>query len=259
MKRSIEPIGLVLSGGGVRGAAHIGILRAFQEKGIRIAAVSGASAGALVGAFLAGGYSPDDMLQFFKKTPLFHWSYVSWGKPGLLDSDRYNRVLKMYFPKDDFSDLSIPLYVSTTDLLSGKSIIFHQGQLIRPLLASAAFPVVFSPVRIGDRLFADGGILNNFPVEPLKNAGLNLVGSFVDVFPENVAMEDIDSSIKLLQRTYQLVTIRSSLAKFEECALVINPSALNAYFLFDKNHVQEIHDIGYEAGRKAVARLFEKL
>jgi NTE family protein len=247
-------LGLVLSGGGMRGAAHIGLLKAFEELGIWVDAISGTSAGALVGAMYAGGFPPEEILALFKETPLFRWSNLTWTKPGLVNTDHLIKVLRRYFPKDDFADLLKPLYITATDLMKANEVCFHEGPLIKPILASAAFPVVFTPVQFEGRIYADGGILNNFPVEPLQGKCHKLIGSFVHVLEEMQASE-MNSSLRMMHRAYDIVTIRDSMAKFDRCDLVINPLELKAYFLFDMRHVDEVYQIGYRAAMKEALNL----
>ncbi len=252
-------LGLVLSGGGVRGAAHAGALQALEELGIWVDTISGTSAGALVGAMYAGGIAPKEILRFFKETPLFHWSHLTWQKPGLINTEAFVRVLRRFFPKDDFGDLMKPIYITATDLMKADEICFHEGPLIRAILASCAFPVVFSPVEIDGRPYADGGILNNFPVEPIRDQCHKVVGIFVHVLREMEA-NTIDSSLRLMHRAYEIVTIRDAVAKFEQCDMIINPAELGRYFLFDLRQVDEIYQIGYESTLKqgpALQRLYK--
>jgi NTE family protein len=247
-------LGLVLSGGGVRGAAHIGAIKALEELGIWVDVVSGTSAGAIVGAFYAAGFPTEEILLFFKETPLFHWTKLSWTKPGLVDTDQFLPVLRRYFPKDDFGDLLKPLYITATDLVEAEEVAFSQGPLIKPILASAAFPVVFSPVKIGDNLYADGGILNNFPVEPIKKQCRALLGIHVHAM-RTLEAGAIDSSIRLMHRAFEIVSTRSSLRKFDQCDLVINPQELDRYFIFNTSQIQEIYELGYQATMKDALKI----
>ena len=141
-----KSIGLVLSGGGVRGIGHIGMLKALKEYGIEASVVSGSSAGALVGAMYAGDRSIEDMLAFFKETPLFKYNFFTINKPGLVDTDRYFDIFNEYIPFDTFESLHKQLFVTATNLQKGVEEVFYKGDLIIPLLASAALPPVFSSV-----------------------------------------------------------------------------------------------------------------
>ena len=183
-KLKSKSIGLVLSGGGVRGMAHIGVLRAMQEHGISAKMVSGSSVGALIAALYANGNSIADMLSFFKETPLFRYNFLTILKPGLVNTERYISIFKGYFPEDDFANLERELFVVATNLQKGEEEFFSSGELIRPLLASAALPPVFSPVNINNSMYGDGGIMNNFPLEPVKGKVDFMIGSNVSVIKQ---------------------------------------------------------------------------
>jgi NTE family protein len=257
------PLGLVLSGGGVRGAAHVGALQALEEMGVWVDAISGTSAGALVGSFYAAGYPPADILTFLKETPLFHWTKLTWNKPGLVNTDSFEKVLKKYLPDDSFEALLKPFYVTTTDLIKAKEVSFSSGPLIRPVLASLAFPVVFSPIKIDETVYADGGILNNFPVESLQDKCHGLLGILVHAMRK---IEDnkkaMDNSFRLIHRAFEIVTCRESLAKKDQFDIMISPDELARYFLFDLTQIDEIYEIGYKATlaeKDDILRLFERV
>ncbi len=147
-----KSIGLVLSGGGVRGMAHVGLLKAMEEFGVEAKSITGSSVGALVGALYANGNSIDDMLNFFKTTPLFNYQFLTIAKAGFIDTDKYVNLFKAYFPQDNFETLQKELHVVATNIQDGNEVFFNSGELIRPLLASAALPPVFSPVELNGQL-----------------------------------------------------------------------------------------------------------
>lgn len=201
--------GLVLSGGGHRGVAHVGAIKAFEEAGLPITAVSGTSAGAIVGALYAAGKSTDQMVSFFKNVKLFSWSRYARKKPGFIDTESFRDFMLTYFPKDDFSSLNKNLYVTATNLISGSIKVFQKGELIRALMASASFPGIFTPVRIERSLYADGGILDNFPIEPLKPKCDVIYG--VDVSPmKKMQLTDFKSSFSVMERAYYLSVYKNS-------------------------------------------------
>ncbi len=136
-------IALTLSGGGYRGIAHIGVLKALEEAGVRPEAIAGTSAGSVIGALYAYGISTADMLEFFKSIQLLSFGNYAFGKPGWVDPESfYDRFLEI-LPEDDFSALKIPLQVTATNILTGELKVFTKGPLIRTILASAAFPGFF--------------------------------------------------------------------------------------------------------------------
>jgi len=249
-----KSIGLVLSGGGVRGMAHIGLIKALRERDIEAKVVSGTSIGALVGALYANGHKVEDMLRFFKETPLFQYSFFTIIKPGFIDTERYEDIFKNFFPDNSFESLDKPLYVVATDLLSGKEKVFDKGELIRPLLASAALPPVFSPVEINNILYADGGIMNNFPIEYVKNKSEFIIGSNVSVTVP-VQKKDLRNSFQLTGRVTSLMIHASNDEKLQQCDLFIEPSELDSIGVLDKKGIENAFNIGYEHACRALEKL----
>jgi NTE family protein len=247
-------LGLVLSGGGIRGMAHIGLLQVLSSYGIQPAYISGTSVGAIIGALYANGNSALEMMDFFRKTPLFRYNFLSIKKPGFLDTDRYIDVFSAYFPQDSFESLQQKLYVTTTNLQKGKQEVFHEGMLIRPLLASAALPPVFSPVEINECLYADGGIMNNFPSEPIAEQCDFLIGSNVSVVKE-VGKEAIRTSLQLANRTTALMIYAINNGKISTCDLLFEPQELETIGVLDKKSLEKAYQIGYEYANRALQQI----
>jgi len=243
--------GLVLSGGGFRGVAHIGAIKALEENDIFPTHISGSSAGAIVGAFYAANYVPEEILEFFKKIPIFHLGRYAFNKAGFIDTDKYYDDFKKYFPKDSFEALQKKLFITTVDLSHGKIRVFDKGELIRPFLASSAFPGIFSPVRMGNCLYADGGILNNFPIEPLKIICEEIIGVYVDPISDKES-SNMKNTLSVLERAIKINIMNDSSKKFSECDLLIYPYKLNKYSLFDKNNINEIYSIGYKVTQERI-------
>jgi len=240
-----QVIGLVLSGGGVKGMAHIGILKALNERGIYPEIVSGVSAGAIVGALYANGIASSDMIQFFKETPLFKYNFFTFNKPGLFDTEKYHFFFSKYFEKDMFNTLEKQLFVTATDLQSGVAKVFSSGELLRPLLASAALPPVFNPVTINGRLYADGGIMNNFPIEPLLNKASFIIGCYTSGMKE-VGNGVLKNPIQLANRTNQLMLHANSREKLCATDLLFRPAGLEYIGVLDKKGIDKAFVIGYE-------------
>lgn len=242
-------IGLVLSGGGVRGVAHAGVIQVLEEEGIQITHIAGASAGSIVGALYAAGHSPKEILQFFLHTQLFKLSNYAFKKPGVLDTDKFISIFKQYFKSDTFELLEKKLYIVATDIENAKSHVFHSGPLIKAILASSAFPMLFSPVTIDGVLYADGGIMNNFPLEPLKDICDKMIGIYVNPISP-LKKSDLSSTFSIMERAYHLSVGASSLKKFDAFDLLIIPKALGKYDTFNVSNVEEIYKIGYDAARQ---------
>ncbi|MGO4918763.1 patatin-like phospholipase family protein [Maribacter spongiicola] len=238
--------GLVLSGGGIRGIAHIGVIKALEEYGIYPTHISGTSAGAIVGALYAGGVKWKEILEFFKIIPIFHANKYAFNKPGFLDTEKYFDEFKKFFPDDTFESLPKALFITATDIIKGELKIFDKGELIKPILASATFPGVFSPVDINGSFYVDGGVLNNFPIEPLKPSCDKIIGSYVNAL-KAIKINDLKHSYNVLDRAYKIKSASESIAKFSDCEFVISPEELSEYATFDMRSIDAIFDIGYNS------------
>lgn len=242
-------IGLVLSGGGARGAAHIGVIKALEEHKIYPTHIAGTSAGAIVGALYAGGVGWSEMLNFFKTIPLFNTNRYAYRKPGFIDTERFYDNFKEYLPIDNFNALKKPLFITATNVVDGTLKIFHEGELIRPVLASASFPGVFTPTEIDGSYYIDGGTLNNFPVEPLKKDCDIIIGVYVNPL-KKIKIEDLKHSYNIADRALKIKSVSESISKFSDCDLVIKPEALSNYGTFSMNNMEAIFEVGYTSTKE---------
>ena len=244
-------LGLVLSGGGMRGAAHIGAIKALEEHNLYPTHIAGTSAGAIVGALYAYGYNWEDILRFFKSIQILDIKKYALNKPGFIDTEKFYPDFKNYIKNDNFSFLKKELSLTATNILNGDLEIFDKGELIRPILASAAIPGIFAPVKINDSYYVDGGSLNNFPVELLKATCDKIIGIYVNGY-STISINDLKHSHNVIERAFKLKSVKYDQEKFNDCDLVIFPKELSNYGIFDKKHLQDIFKIGYEAAIKAI-------
>ncbi|WP_320167847.1 patatin-like phospholipase family protein [Mangrovibacterium marinum] len=238
-----DKLGVTLSGGGFRGVAHLGILQYMQELGLEIDAVSGASAGALVGAFIAQGYTPAEILRFAQKERFFRYSDILGLNSGL-STEIFEKIIRKYIPHDSFEGLQIPLYVSVTDMTNAQSLIFNQGCLSFAVKASCSFPMVFQPVLYGDDVYlCDGGLLNNFPVQPIMDCCTRTIG--INVNPIN-KHEGKFSYTEIVNRIIRIATSRATLDGKVALDVYIKPEELSRYNTFDMRKIDELYQLGYD-------------
>lgn len=245
-------IGLVLSGGGMRGAAHIGVIKALEEHQIYPTHIAASSAGAIVGALYAYGYKWEDIISFFKDIKFLDIKKYAINKPGFIDAEKFYDDFKVYLKEDDFSVLKKKLYITATNILNGKLKIIEKGELIKPVLASAAFPGLFAPVKIKSSYYIDGGALNNFPLEPIKKKCDIIIGVYVDGF-DVLTIKDLKHSHNVVERVFKLKAVADNQHKFTECDIMICPSDVNKFGTFDKKNIDEIFHIGYTAAKHALS------
>lgn len=251
-------LGLALSGGGVKGAAHIGVLKALQEYKINPTCISGTSAGAIVGSFYAAGCEPEEILDIFRNSSLFSLSHIAFGKPGIIDLDKFADYFKKHLAVDDFSSLDKELFIVATDLIKGKMKVFDSGSLIAAMLSSSAFPVVFSPYKEGGNIYVDGGIVNNFPVELLAERCKYLLGVYLSPL-KKITAANLTKSWEVLERAYSVANRYSSLQKLDSCNWVIHPQELERYDTFDMNKTDEIFELGYQSAKMKMPVILEDL
>ncbi|CAM3262240.1 patatin-like phospholipase family protein [Rhodothermus bifroesti] len=171
-QQSASPaLGLALGGGGMRGWAHIGVLSVLERYGLRPGVVAGCSAGALIGAFYAFGYSVEQMKQLMREQRTRTLFSIRLDGQGLISNEPLRDYLRRHLHDCCFEDLPIPFYVIATDLESGKEVVLSRGPVVEAILASSAIPGIFAPLELGGRLLVDGGLCNNVPVSPLVHHG----------------------------------------------------------------------------------------
>ena len=237
-------IGLVLSGGGTRGFAHLGVIQALNEAGIFPDVISGTSAGALIGVLYADGHTPAEIMKVMNSSSRLDFMRPALPREGLLQINGIIKILKASLRSKNFNELKIPLFVSATDLNNGKAVYFSEGELFDPVIASASIPVLFQPVKIGDISYVDGGVLDNLPIRPIENKCRILIGSFVN--PVGY-MKKISGLINIAERTFMLSMSKEIYEKAKKFDLFIAPLALRNYKFLNPEKAQELFEIGYNA------------
>lgn len=237
--REMEKRPFVLSGGGIRGAAHLGVLRAFGEVGIVPSAISGTSAGALVGALVADGRSPEEAFRSLKEE-LKGKRLIR--RPGPA-SKRIEAFLRKNLRHTRFEDLPTPLYVSATNLEKGGQHIFSSGELVPALMASCAIPVVFPPVKVEGEYFVDGGVSNNLPVEPFLAMKDQVIAVHVNPLP---AFDPNKRGMtRTMDRVWHLNFREMVMRSAKGCGLFVEPPGLSVFNMFELGKAERIEQIGY--------------
>jgi NTE family protein len=241
--------GISLSGGGARGLAHVGVLKALEECGIRPDVIAGCSMGSVVGAFYAAGYSTDEMIRIVKKEKLhklFKWKFP---KEGMLSLEVLRERLREYIPHDSFEGLNIPLYVAASNISKGHGEFFSRGPLHLAVMASSSVPIIFDPQVINGDYYVDGALYDDLPVEPLIGKCDRIIASHVNYSGPVTELNGIKA---IAERVYRLAIHQHVKRNFAKCDIIIDPPDLRNHSVFDFKHLDAIIEIGFKATMKAI-------
>lgn len=244
-------LGVVLSGGSVRGSAHLGLLQHLDELDHRPDIVAGTSAGALIGALYAAGNSIEDILMFFRKTSLFKYTSINPMTSGIFDTKKYVDIFREFVPPT-FEELDLPLTICATNVESGVPHYFSSGDLYKPLLASCAIPLVFAPLEIDGMLHIDGGVMDNFPVEQIENRCEIIIGSYLGN-PGVSTKKKVSSKLKISARANLLLMHSAVQHKFSKTNVTLQ-YPLQEYGYFDQKKMEEIYKLGYKFAQENITK-----
>jgi NTE family protein len=247
--------GLVLSGGGTRGFAHIGALKALEEDGIRPDVVSGTSVGSIVGAMYADGFTPDRMLEIFRKYSIFRLSRPSFSRRGFLNFGGLKKGIMRHLSVHTFEELNVPLYVCIANLSTGEVEYVHQGPLPDVLTASASIPILYAPVRIRDELYIDGAVFDNFPVKPIRDQCERIIG--INIMPAGPPQK-LKNFRRTSMRIFQLLMNAADSDSWQECDILIEPEGIAEFGYLKHRQGMQMFNIGYESARKVLNALHDR-
>lgn len=278
-------VGLVLSGGGAKGMAHIGALKVIEEAGVRIDYIGGTSMGAIVGALYASGYTANQLDSLFMNTDFSEiiqdnlprsaktfyekeaseryaltlpFSEFRISFPAAISGGQniYNELVKvLYHVKDvrDFDQLPIPFFCIATDVETGEEILLDSGYLPEAIMASGTFPSLFEPSEVDGRILIDGGVLNNYPVDEVRAMGADLVIG-VDVQHGLRDRESLNSATEILLQINNYRTVGQLKEKLKRTDIYIRPD-MDRYSVIDF----ELKDSIIQEGSKAALEAWESL
>lgn len=204
MKR--KKIGLALGSGGARGVAHVGVIKALEEEGIKPDYITGCSMGSVVGGCYAAGMSVEEMYETFMQIKPFDIIDVNLSlRHSVLKGNKMYDMLIQKIGKVRFEELIIPFQCVASDMLSNKLITLKEGELATAVRASSSIPLVFSPVKYKDKLLVDGGVLCRIPVEQVRDMGADVVIA-VDVLDNTRAAADkVSGFLGTMLRVYDMI------------------------------------------------------
>ena len=250
-----NPVGFAFSGGGARGFSHIGVLKAFEQFGIRPNVMSGVSAGSVAAVLYGAGFTPAEMFGCFEEVTRFK-ELVSWKVPGnsLLKLDKFGKLIESWLPVSNLEDLKIPTIVCATDFQHSKSIGWGKGEIVPRVLASCSIPIVFEPVKINEGIYVDGGVLRNLPAWAIRKYCKTLYG--INCSPLNKIWKDPEKHnlLEMALRSYHMMSKSNMVPDAKMCDVLINLRGAHAIGTFDVSKFRHIVDLGYETACRVLDR-----
>ena len=227
----MKKFGIALGSGGARGVAHFGFLEVLKENGVRIDCICGASMGAIIGALFCAGVDREMILRRIEKLrqrQIMDFDVLFFKNRGLLKQDKAMRLLKELLGDLTFEDVKIPFCCSALDLLSGHTVCLQKGLLRECVMASSSVPGVFQPMKIGEYLCVDGGVINKVPVEMCRDMGADVVlGLDVlgEIRPEPAPKNIIDT----IERAFLIMNFHTGLTERQTAdrLLVLDQDEIN--------------------------------
>ena len=248
-------VGLALGGGGARGFAHIGVLRALEEFGIIPDVLSGTSAGSIIAALYADGYAPQHIIRLFSEVNVKELVDVTLPRNSLLKIDKFKRFIERRLHSKKIENLKIPTYIVATDFDNGKSVAFSHGDLAEHIAASCSIPIVFAPVVIDGVHYVDGGVMRNLPASPIRELCDVLIG--VNVSPMHNDQYE-DNLLSIANRAYNYLSSGNVFHDLSICDIVIECQDVVDFNVFDIEEQEKIEMLGYQAAKTVFLNLTEE-
>ena len=236
-----KKVGIALGGGAARGFAHIGVLEILDKENIPVDMIAGTSAGAVIGALYAQGINADRIKKMVLEMDgfqRFQLVDISIPKTGFLAGKKITELLKSVIGDVEFSDLDIPFACTATDIMTGEEIIINKGPVLDAVRASISVPIIFAAVKYKSRFLVDGGLMDQVPVDVIKDMGPDItIGVNVtprinnsrkrlyidDVTPYKQRMEKEPNMYTIMMNYMSIVNSKAADASLRRADIVIEP------------------------------------
>ena len=243
-------LGYALGGGGSRGFAHLGALKALDNLDLKPEILIGTSAGALAGVFYADGFQPEEVCDLFQQKEFLQFAELSLPNVGFLKTKGLYNLLKNNLRAKKFDQLRMPFVSVATDWVQGRAVTFSEGDcLIESVVASCSVPIIFQPQYIDGVAYVDGGVFKNFPVSLIRKECKYVIGVNVSRIAPIPEMANIR---KMAERTFRLMANANSLTDRDLCDILIEPRGIENLSMFDLKNAMKVVNIGYLSATKTM-------
>lgn len=240
----MKEISLALSGGGARGTFHLGFIQALQENSVEIKAISGTSAGALIGGAISCGLKPKEVLKILKSQEFKKLFKFNWFRKSMFTIDYDSSVMDKLFSVGDLSNTKIPFYVCVTDMQTQDVLYLNDGDGKSLVTASCTVVPLFEPFIYEGKFLADGGILDMMPTTPLIKYDYPILG--INLMPNEMPKKL--SFLSLIKRVWYLLLTTNIPRDIKRCKWYIAPIEIVKIKIFSLNNLQAGFDLGYRQG-----------
>lgn len=250
-------VALVLGGGGALGFAHIGVIDELQKNNIPIDMIVGTSIGSIVGGAVATGSSVEDLKNFAKGLKTRHLYDLNLNLKGLLSGRSVIRVLKKFLPDIDMKETKIPFVCNAVDLKTCKEVVLTDGPLIKNIRASISCPGVFTPVKYGNMLLVDGGVVNNLAHDIARKMGADIIIA-VDVVTKTELNTQIKGVVGYVIQSWLIAQKELQANKRKYYNVLIQPElGTNNQYNFNGEVTEKIIQLGADACKEKIGRIKE--
>jgi NTE family protein len=248
----MKKTGLALGGGAVLGAAHVGVLRALTEKKVQVQYISGTSIGAFVAAFYAFGKNWEEIRDIASELKWIDITQISLSQYGLLSNEKMGKLIDEHLGKKKIEEADIPLALVATDAATGEKVVLKKGLVADAVMASTAIPGIFKPVEIGDRMLVDGGIVENVPINSVRELGAKyVIGVDLNAKDQYTKPSNI---VDVLLNSFHFLMKASTKLQTEDAELLIEPD-LADFNRSDMGQVEELMEKGYKDSKEVLKKI----
>ncbi|MDE6309064.1 MAG: patatin-like phospholipase family protein [Muribaculaceae bacterium] len=249
-KQRAQSIGVAFSGGGARGFAHAGALKALEELGIKPSIVAGVSAGAVIAALYSAGVKPEAMIDVFAEVKFSTSCELALRGGGLFKIDRFIKFLETQLRGfKNIEDLPIPTHICATDFDNDRPVVFTKGKIAQRVGASCSIPILFKPMMIDGVNYVDGGVLRNLPAWAIREHCDKLIG--INCSPMGDQEPHVGSIIDVAQHAYNLMSKQNVKVDAAMCDLVVETRDIAHYRVFNMKEINKVYSSGYAAMMQA--------
>lgn len=254
----MRKIGLALGGGAVLGAAHVGVLRAINDIELKIDYISGTSIGAFVAAFYAFGKNHKDIEDIASELTWIDITNISLSRYGLLSNKKLGDLIVKHIGDAQIEDAKIPLTIIATNAGNGEKVVLNKGSVAKAVMASTSIPGIFIPVESDDNMLLDGGIVENVPINTVKEMGANFIIG-IDLNAKHTYQKP-NNILDVILNSFHFIMKQSTKLQTKNADILIRPD-LSSFNRSDIDQVEDLMTKGYEDAKKSFkkAKLNKKM